>query len=496
MKLPQPHSAFLRAQLARIWGGTLGLVAALAALFVVYGVLDYRTQYALAENEAQEIADMAALNAEGTLQGANQLLTGMGAIMQHAPQAATPQAPAIRNTLLTWRDGVPYLMDLLVVEPPGRIVHWTGPGEPPDVADREYVRHHLTMTDSPLYVGVPQVSKVHREQWFFGVSKALRDERGEVRQVVVAAINLSVFGDTLSARFSTPGSTLAIASADGHLYARIPDNARHVGKQLPLPPEAAQFPAGTPAGIFATRSPLDNRKRVIAFRQLRGTALYAVGSVDLGRIMAPWYERLALVIGLWLVLGTAALGFARKLAASAREHEKLAAIDGLTGVLNRRSLLGLAEQPARPGERSAGGERLVVLMIDVDHFKAINDSYGHACGDDILRRIAGALRGCCRQSDLVGRYGGEEFLVVLSNASLDDGLLLAEEMREAVREICTPRGPVSVSIGVAAISAVDGTLDEAIRSADAAMYAAKAAGRNCVRAAEEHVPVAPYGRDD
>lgn len=496
MTLPPPQSAFLRTQLARIWGGTLGLVAALAILFIAYGRLDYRAQYALAENEAQELADMAAINAEGTLQGVNQLLVGMGAILLHAPEAATPHAPRIRDTLLAWRAGMPYLMDLLVVEPPGRIVHWTGPGEPPDVTDRQYVRHHLATSESPLYIGVPQLSKVHREQWFFGVSKALRDERGEVRQVVVAAINLRVFGDMLGVRFSAAGSTLAIASDDGRIYARIPDNARHVGKQLPLPPEAAQFPAGTPAGVFATRSPLDQRKRVVAFRQLRGTTLYAVGSVDIGRIMAPWYERLALVIGLWLVLGTAALGFARKLAASAREHEMLAAIDGLTGVLNRRSLLGLAENPERAGERSAGGERLAVLMIDVDHFKAINDSYGHACGDDILRRIAEALRGCCRQSDLVGRYGGEEFLVVLSDASLDDALLLAEKMRRSVSGIGTARGPVSVSIGVAAIGTVDGTLDEAIRSADAAMYAAKAAGRNCVRVAEEKPPPAPYGRDD
>ncbi|MBI2308013.1 MAG: diguanylate cyclase [Rhodocyclales bacterium] len=488
MKTPQPDSPFLRAQLARIWGGTVGLMVALAVLFAAYGVLDYRAQFALAESEAQEIADMAALNAEATLQAANQLLTGMGAILQHAPEAATPQAPQIRNTLLSWQAGTPYLMDLLVVEPPGRILHWTGPGTPPDVSDRQYVRHHLEAPDSRLYVGEPQMSKVHPDKWFFGVSKPLRDKAGKVDRVVVAAIDLSVFGDSLGVRFSIPGSTLVIASGDGKIYARIPDNEKYVGKHPGIPPEAAQYPAGTPAGLFVTRSPLDDRQRVVAFRLLRGTSLYAVGSVDIGTIMAPWYERLVLVVGMWLVLGTAALWFAYRLAVSAREHETLAAIDSLTGVLNRRSLLGLADSPERRRER---GDRLVVMMVDVDHFKVINDTYGHAVGDEILCRIAAALHSCCRQSDLVGRYGGEEFLVVLDHASVDDSLLLAENMRQAVTAVSTPRGPVSVSIGIAAIDTVDGTLDDAIRRADTAMYAAKAAGRNCVMVADAAAPAVP-----
>lgn len=482
MPMPHPDSGLLRAQLARIWGGTFALLVALALLFAAYGAFDYRTQLAGAEREAQELADVAALSAESTLQGANQLLTGMIAILQHAPSAATPHAASLRGTLLAWVDGMPNLMDLLVVEPPGRIVHWTGVGAPPEVADREYVRHHLRNPDSGLYVGEPQQSKSREGRWFFGVSKARRDEIGAVSQVVVATIDLSVFGDSLGVRFATSGSTLAIASADGLIYARIPDNVRHVGKRLPLPPEAAHFPAGTPSGLFATRSPLDERQRVVAFRQLRGTPLYAVGSTDLARVMAPWYERLGLVILLWLTIAAVVLVFARRLADAAREHETLAAVDGLTGVLNRRSLLGLAESGERRSER---GDALTVLMIDVDHFKAINDRYGHARGDEALRRIAETLRACCRQSDLVGRYGGEEFLVVLFNASADDTRTLAEKMRQSVADIAAGCGPLSVSIGIAGVVAPEGTLDEAIRRADAAMYAAKAAGRNRVVVADD-----------
>jgi len=477
--MPQAESALLRAQLRRIWGGVSGLVAVLGLILAGYAAWDYRAQYDQGESEAEEIADMAALNAEGTLLAAEQLLAGLGAVVEHSPAAATPYSPEIRETLLSWRAGMSYLMDLLVIEPPGRIVHWTGPGAPPDVSDREYVRHHLDSGAPGIYIGEPQLSKVHQGAWFFGVSKALRKADGSVDRVVAGAINLEVFGSTLELRFSTPGSSLAIASADGRIYARIPDNVLHVGKKLPIPPEAAAFPSGTRNGVFTTRSPLDGRMRIVAFRQLRGTQLYAIGSVGTYEILAPWRLRLLLVGGLWLVLSAAVLVLAGKLANAAREHDRLAATDSLTGLPNRRSLLGFVDSV----ERRGGDNGQVVLMIDVDHFKEINDRYGHAVGDDVLRQVAAALRAGCRQSDLVGRYGGEEFLVILDRTSLTDALVLAESMRYSVSTIGSPRGPITVSIGIAEIDLHGGTLDDAIDRADAAMYEAKAAGRNCVRVA-------------
>jgi len=205
-------------------------------------------------------------------------------------------------------------------------------------------------------------------------------------------------------------------------------------------------------------------------------------------LMEPWRMRVALVCVLWVALAAAALLLAGRLADAAREHDWLAAVDGLTGVLNRRSLLGAAASAER---RETCGEEQVAMLIDVDHFKEINDTYGHAVGDDVLRQVAAALRACCRQSDLVGRYGGEEFLVILDRTRLADALVLAESMRYSVASISTPRGSVSVSIGIAEIGEDGGTLDEAILRADAAMYEAKAAGRNCVRVAGAAATAAP-----
>jgi diguanylate cyclase (GGDEF)-like protein len=130
-----------------------------------------------------------------------------------------------------------------------------------------------------------------------------------------------------------------------------------------------------------------------------------------------------------------------------------------------------------------------VLMIDLDHFKRINDTYGHLTGDDVLAAVAVAISGAVRQGDTVGRFGGEEFVVLLPGIGRADVLGIAERVRVAVGElnvvISTGGGTIrvgglSVSIGVARFPDAGPALDDVLRSADAALYRAKDAGRNRV----------------
>lgn len=476
---PATHaSPLLRAQLRRIKFGTLGFVALLALLFAGYGAFDYQAQIQVARNEATEIADMAMLNAQGALNLSQQVLIGMEAMLKYTPAAQQPNSALVRNTLLEWQARTPHLMDLLVVEPPGRIVHWTGQGQPPDVSDRAYVSYHLQHADSGLYVGEPQLSKVHLGAWFFGVSEAQRNAAGEVERILVAIVDLNALRAALDVSFSVPSSTLALVSRSGLVYTRSPDHEKYVGKKLERPSQAGGIARGSQAGSFTTRSPLDGKPRLVAFRKLQQQALYAVGTVNLDQVLASWRERMELLLALWLLLGASAAWFAHQLAKAAHEHEFLACTDGLTGILNRRSLLNIAEGE----ERRRGSEnRMAVLMIDIDHFKLINDNQGHAAGDLILCRMAQILRDSCRDSDLVGRYGGEEFLAILDDTSEQGAITLAEKLRQKASGVGTPLGPLTVSIGVAITCPIGGTLDDAIRRADLAMYAAKAAGRNRVQ---------------
>ena len=164
---------------------------------------------------------------------------------------------------------------------------------------------------------------------------------------------------------------------------------------------------------------------------------------------------------------------------------RLAATDPLTGLANRRETLELLEQLARDGRL----ERSPVLMLcDLDHFKNINDGWGHAMGDQVLVAVAGALRASTRDSDTVSRWGGEEFLIVLPDSRDADPAELAERLRLRVealqvadRHECPV--PVTLSIGIARLAAGEAGASWLKRS-DEALYRAKADGRNCCRMAE------------
>ncbi len=165
------------------------------------------------------------------------------------------------------------------------------------------------------------------------------------------------------------------------------------------------------------------------------------------------------------------------------ELEERAMIDGLTRVLNRGWLADRGERLLR--RANVASEPLSVLMVDVDHFKRFNDTYGHPAGDAVLVAVATTLAACVRPNDLVARYGGEEFVVVLPNTKLADARTVSERARIAVGE-ARVRGtdgsllsPVTVSIGVAQAQG-ETALAPLIARADALLYAAKDNGRNRV----------------
>ncbi len=165
------------------------------------------------------------------------------------------------------------------------------------------------------------------------------------------------------------------------------------------------------------------------------------------------------------------------------ELREKAATDFLTGLPNRRHFLARAEQEIARAQRY--GHALSLLMIDIDHFKAINDGFGHPAGDRAIIAVGGHCADACRSSDLAGRLGGEEFAMLLPEAGLAEAQAVAERLRLGTQALQVledgRRLPVSISIGIASLEPGDAGPDALLARADRALYAAKNAGRDCVR---------------
>jgi diguanylate cyclase (GGDEF)-like protein len=200
-----------------------------------------------------------------------------------------------------------------------------------------------------------------------------------------------------------------------------------------------------------------------------------------------WGERPINNVLIPLVLGIPFFGYLlgkqRQLALAHKELMVLASTDALTTCLNRRAFVALVERYLDRMEHQRTDDEAALLVIDIDHFKRINDTYGHDCGDVALARVAHAIKDSVREFDVVGRIGGEEFGVLLPGASRERAAAIAERIRTNVFKTDLPLAGetrhVSVSVGGVTFDD-DRDISELLRVADQRLYAAKRAGRNRV----------------
>ena len=196
-------------------------------------------------------------------------------------------------------------------------------------------------------------------------------------------------------------------------------------------------------------------------------------------------EEAVLVDGDHITLGESILKFISHSSVEARYHEEiyqLATHDSLTDLHNRRHFIEMADKEIARALRHQ--RMLAMCIIDVDLFKPVNDRYGHISGDNVLRQIAGVLRGHVRSDDFAARIGGEEFAVLLPECDIDAAHAFAERLRQAIAAVEFKPGDepqtITVSIGIAAMTAERATCSRMMAAADAALYRAKSQGRNQV----------------
>jgi diguanylate cyclase (GGDEF)-like protein len=277
-----------------------------------------------------------------------------------------------------------------------------------------------------------------------------------------------------------------------------------VAAVMTLPPAASVLRMTIGAGIVAVyaamtatelwterRRPLQGRWPTIAVPVMHGFVLML--PILLGDLLHPhddkfagsiWVTGFSVELVLYAV-GTVFVIFMLVSERTVSVHKNAASMDPLTGMFNRR---GFSEISSRLIEREAKAGRPVTAMIfDIDHFKSINDRFGHPAGDEVLKLFATVVVNTLRISDLSGRIGGEEFAALLP-CSLEEGVLVAERVREAFANsgIVVEDGPVDTTVSIGVAGGPAGTeLEVLLAAGDTALYQAKRSGRNRVEAAEE-----------
>ena len=291
-----------------------------------------------------------------------------------------------------------------------------------------------------------------------------------------------------------PNGSILIMRGDGVVLSRTPYDQSIIGRNLS---EALNYKTeyGTRLrGSFLSEGTAEGVVRLISYQRLEDYPVTVLVTRPLSDVLDVYKVRRDIVFGVAAALTLLALVFTwvlfrsqRALRSAQQNLMRLEATDSLTGVMSRRAFVDAAQREFSRARRY--GRPLAVLIFDLDHFKRVNDSYGHAVGDTVLRDCASAWKTVLREQDLLGRIGGEEFCAVMPETPPNAALQAAERLRRALTAI-EFRGKgetfgVSVSVGMTMLSRGDEDLSQTMDRADRALYLAKQRGRDRVESLDE-----------
>lgn len=341
--------------------------------------------------------------------------------------------------------------------------------------------------ENRTYVEYVPASKSANKQASILVSRPILSSDGHFLGGALAAIMLNSAQSWIESFYIGDHDTMEMIDGSGILLAINPPRPDAIGKPLG---HAGQpdFGEGRGSASFIAPSSIDGRQHIYGVSKVEDIPISIVVGYDEARTLREWQQRTwQLAIGyliLLMMLGLLLRMHSRALA-QRDEMRKLSITDPLTGVANRRWLTSSGEVEIKKATRHR--QPASILMVDIDHFKAVNDTWGHPTGDRVIRSLAKAMVSNLRDTDIVGRLGGEEFAAVLPNTEAEGAFALANRLREFIESAAaiesddgTPVG-FTVSIGVAGREGDESsTFDEVLAKADKALYTAKDRGRNLV----------------
>ncbi|WP_075256602.1 sensor domain-containing diguanylate cyclase [Herbaspirillum camelliae] len=402
---------------------------------------------------------------------------------------------------------VPQLAGLYIYDETGRSIATSLPLSDTTITnqERDYFVYHQQHRSGIPHIGSPIRSKA-TGQWLLTISRRIDKMDGSFGGVLLGTIDIG-FLERFYAKFNIGKmGVILFGLSDGTILYRRPLLDDSIGKSLANSHFYQQYVTKTAANTVEIRSIQDNVVRISSFQHVENYPLFVTVALSKQEMLERWTRRtwlrgigIALLllilsyVGVKMVKQVSLREAAQAEATEAKQQlekmyqtlEEQSQRDGLTGVFNRRYFDQAISTELSRFHRLGGS--LILIMIDVDHFKKYNDTYGHAAGDTCLQKVASAIESVTqRPSDIVARYGGEEFVAILPTAGQDGGIAVANQMLTAVRNLDlahskSPVGKVRISVGIASLIGNPGHLvspRELIETADGALYTAKEQGRD------------------
>lgn len=468
--------------------GRLLLLVALATgpllVFILFQGLEERRRAGARErDDARRLVQLFAAEHRRVVSDAQRILF----VLAQGPTVRRAEREACTRLFRSLVEASPGYANVLLTDAEGHVAAAARPGEV-EVEDRAVLdaARISTFAVGPIRLAASALFPT------FEVAHVVPADGGGPERLLLARLDLGWVAREVEVAGLGPLTRVTLWDASGRIVLRHPDPEGLLGRDASTSEVWRAVLASRGEGT-AEADGGDGVRRLYGFTRLTGDGagegpVLALGvPTDVAFATLRRLERrnlLVLALMTALAAGVAALG-GERLVRVFGGMQRMAERDALTGLANRRRLRAAGEAEHRRARRF--GHPLAALMLDLDHFKKVNDRYGHGAGDDVLREVARRIQATVREIDVPARYGGEEFAVLLPETDLATARDVAERIRLTVMDapIHTRQGPVAVTLsaGVAVLDRGDGDLGTLLEAADAALYQAKSAGRNRVAVA-------------
>jgi len=479
-----PFSRLLRnALLTFLLVGSLSLIA--------YGVYSWHREGRDVRDNLLILSGFLASASQSFFDEMGNSLEPLGDLIERSD--VTSHVEIIRPYLNGFQKRHPQVRAIAVFSPDGAMLINTAiepGGTMPDFRlDPPYIQQLLKdMASRELYtLGPPEIGKaIHR--WRFPVRHVVRDKNGKAKFLVQLAIPLEREGTFLHQMPVPPNSYIGLLRSDGYQQARFPiDDANKVYGVI-SPGPVARMILDNPDikdGTFSGSSSwiLGEQSRVGAFAKLPDLPMYAYISVPASYVIQRWWQHNTPIMISFIVF----FGLFVLIAYRVTKHESLhsrelieqASLDTLTGLPNRACLQSILNSSISGA--SAGNKKFALIFLDLDRFKGINDTFGHAIGDGLLIKVAQTIQPLLRVGDVLGRFGGDEFLLILAGSDETGVMLITQRILDAFSNPFEIEGRIlrtTPSIGIAIYPDHGRDIETLLKHADTAMYETKRMGRN------------------